>query len=165
MPPARPKIVIAEDEPDIARLVAFKLRAAGYDVLIALDGRQALEVVAREGPDLLLLDAMMPVMDGWEVLARLRADEKSKNLPVILFTAQGQERDQIRGRAGGAQDYIVKPFAVADLLPRVQKWLGSSAESAPPAAPAPPLERREPPAPPPAPPAPPPERSEDELIF
>jgi DNA-binding response OmpR family regulator len=126
------KIVVAEDEVDIARLVAFKLRAAGHDVVIVSDGRAALEAVERERPALLILDAMMPILDGWAVLARLRNDERWRCLPVVILSAQGQEKDRIRGRAAGAQDYIVKPFALADLLPRLERWLGEG--SCPPAA-------------------------------
>ena len=131
------KVVIAEDDMDIARLVAFKLRAAGHECTIAPDGAQALEAVARERPGLLLLDAMMPVMDGWTVLAKLRADERWRKLNVVILTAQGQERDQIRGRAAGAQDYIVKPFSISDFIPRLEKWLREPAAAPPPPPPAP----------------------------
>jgi DNA-binding response OmpR family regulator len=120
---AKGKIMVAEDEADIARLVAFKLKGAGYEVLLAADGEQAMEILQREVPDLLLLDAMMPVMDGWHVLGKIRASERFRKLPVIMFTAQGQERDQIRGRASGAQDFIVKPFAIGELLPRIERLL------------------------------------------
>ena len=117
------KIRVAEDEADIARLVTFKLQSAGYEVVLAADGQQTLAVLAREMPDLLLLDAMMPIMDGWHVLGRIRTDDRYRRMPVIMFTAQGQERDQIRGRAAGAQDFIVKPFAIGELLPRIEKLL------------------------------------------
>ena len=140
--PARGKILVAEDEADIARLVSFKLKAAGYEVEVAADGQQALDMLGREMPDLLLLDAMMPVLDGWHVLGKIRTDERFRRLPVIIFTAQGQERDQIRARAAGAQDFIVKPFAIGDLLPRLEKLL----RARPAAPPRPLVESEDPPA-------------------
>lgn len=171
------KVVVAEDDADIARLVAIKLRTAGHEVTIAENGVLALEACERERPGLLILDACMPVLDGWTVLAKLRQDERFQRLPIVILTAQGQERDRIRGRAGGAQDYIVKPFAIAELVPRLSRWLsGEIDDRTPPPMPLP--DRGEKPvpsaeaaserAPSAAPPPPPPAASpsgKPELIF
>ena len=107
------KIVIAEDEQHIANLVVFKLKREGYDVRWAKDGGEALETIKETKPDLILLDVMMPVMDGFEVLKKIRDDEELKAIPVIILSAKGQEQDIVRGFDSGTDDYIVKPFSPA----------------------------------------------------
>ena len=120
------KIVLAEDEPQIARLIEFKLRKEGYQVTWKENGEEALEAIKAEKPDLVLLDVMMPVMDGYEVLRQIKEDENLKSIPVIMLTARAQERDVVKGIDLGAQDYITKPFHPAELLVQVKRILAKS---------------------------------------
>lgn len=118
------KIVLAEDEPQIARLVEFKLKKEGYQVTWKENGEEALKAIKADKPDLILLDVMMPVMDGYEVLRRLKEDENLRSIPVVMLTARAQERDVVKGIDMGAEDYITKPFHPAELLARVKRILG-----------------------------------------
>ena len=113
------RILLAEDERQIGDMVAFKLSNAGHEVVRVVDGESALAEAARERPDVIILDVMMPVLDGFAVLARLKADPALRAIPVIMLTARGQERDILTGLQGGAADYIVKPFSLKELLARV----------------------------------------------
>ena len=113
------RILLAEDERQIGDMVAFKLANAGHEVVRVVDGESALAEAARERPDVIILDVMMPVLDGFAVLARLKADPALRAIPVIMLTARGQERDILTGLQGGAADYIVKPFSLKELLARV----------------------------------------------
>ncbi len=117
------KIVVAEDEPQIARLIEFKLKKEGYSVTSKENGEEALQAIKEDKPDLILLDIMMPVMGGYEVLRRLKEDENLKNVPVIMLTARAQEKDVVKGIGMGAEDYITKPFHPAELLARVKRIL------------------------------------------
>lgn len=118
------KIVLAEDEPQIARLIEFKLKKEGYSVTWKENGEEALKAIKADKPDLILLDIMMPVMDGYEVLRRLKEDENLKSIPVVMLTARAQEKDVVKGIDMGAEDYITKPFHPAELLARVKRILG-----------------------------------------
>lgn len=118
------KIVLAEDEPQIARLIEFKLKKEGYQVTWKENGEEALKAIKADKPDLILLDVMMPVMDGYEVLRRLKEDENLKSIPVVMLTARAQERDVVKGIDLGAEDYITKPFHPAELLARVKRIVG-----------------------------------------
>lgn len=118
------KIVLAEDEPQIARLIEFKLKKEGYQVTWKENGEEALKAIKADKPDLILLDVMMPVMDGYEVLRRLKEDENLRSIPVVMLTARAQERDVVKGINSGAEDYITKPFHPAELLARVKRILG-----------------------------------------
>ena len=120
------KIVLAEDEPQIARLIEFKLKKEGYEVTWKENGEEALKAIKADKPDLILLDVMMPVMDGYEVLRRLKEDEDLKSIPVIMLTARAQEKDVVKGIGSGAEDYITKPFHPAELLARVKRILGKA---------------------------------------
>src|SRR5262245_31454212 len=113
------KILLAEDEAQIGDMVAFKLANAGHDVVRVADGEAALAAAARERPDIIILDVMMPGLDGFSVLGRLKADPSLRATPVIMLTARGQERDVLSGLQGGAADYVVKPFSLKELLARV----------------------------------------------
>lgn len=117
-------ILVAEDEPQTAQLIEFKLKQHGYNVTIVSNGEQALKMVGVARPALVILDGMMPVMDGFEVLRRLKDDAKTRDLPVIMLTARSRERDVVTGLDLGASDYIVKPFSPAELVARVRKVLG-----------------------------------------
>ncbi len=120
------KIVLAEDEPQIARLIEFKLKKEGYSVTWKENGEEALKAIKEDKPDIILLDIMMPVMGGYEVLRRLKEDENLKSVPVIMLTARAQEKDVVKGIAMGAEDYITKPFHPAELLVRVKRILGKA---------------------------------------
>jgi DNA-binding response OmpR family regulator len=113
------KILVAEDEKQIADMIAFKLTNSGHQVIWAQDGDQAVALAAHELPDLILLDAMMPGLSGFEVLRRLKADPALRAVPVIMVTAKGHERDVLSGLRGGAVDYVVKPFSLKELAARV----------------------------------------------
>jgi DNA-binding response OmpR family regulator len=114
------KILLAEDEKQIADMISFKLTNGGHQMLRAQDGEQALALAGRELPDLILLDAMMPGLGGFEVLRRLKGDSALRSIPVIMVTAKGHERDVLSGLRGGAIDYIVKPFSLKELSARVE---------------------------------------------
>lgn len=113
------RILVAEDEQQIGDMVAFKLVGSGHDVVRVEDGEAALAAVVRERPDVIILDVMMPLLDGFSVLARLKADPHLRAIPVIMLTARGQERDILAGLQGGAADYVVKPFSLKELMARV----------------------------------------------
>lgn len=114
------KILVAEDEKQIADMISFKLTNGGHQVVWAQDGEQAIGLAARERPELILLDAMMPGLNGFEVLRRLKGDPGLRSVPVIMVTAKGHERDVLSGLRGGAVDYIVKPFSLKELSARVE---------------------------------------------
>ena len=119
-------ILIAEDDADIRALVTFRLERAGYEVVAAEDGEEALALIAERKPDLALLDVMMPKLDGLEVTRRIRADEATSRIPVILLTARVQDSDIARGLEAGANDYIKKPFSPQELRARVEAVLAQA---------------------------------------
>ncbi len=117
------KILIADDEPHIRRILEFLLEQAGYRTVCVADGGQALAAVQTERPDLLLLDVMMPHLDGFAVLEQLRQDRETQRLPVIMLTARDESPTRVRGLKGGANDYVAKPFDHEELLVRVANML------------------------------------------
>ena len=120
----QPLVLAADDDEDILDLVAFRLERSGYTVIVARDGEEALELAAKELPDLAVLDVMMPKVDGFEVTRRLRADEATSRMPIILLTARSQDADVQQGFEAGADDYPRKPFSPDELRARVQAILG-----------------------------------------
>jgi len=120
----RPVVLVADDDPDILQLIAFRLERAGYEVVQATDGEQALQLATELHPDLAVLDVMMPKLTGYDVTRRIRADDATKRMPVILLTARVQEADVQRGFEAGADDYLRKPFSPQELRARVQAILG-----------------------------------------
>ncbi len=114
------RILVAEDEKQIADMIAFKLTNSGHQVIRAHDGEQAMKLARLEIPDLIMLDAMMPGLSGFEVLRRLKIDSELRSVPVIMVTAKGHERDVLSGLRGGAVDYVVKPFSLKELAARVE---------------------------------------------
>jgi DNA-binding response OmpR family regulator len=118
------KILVAEDEKQIADMIAFKLTNSGHQVIRAQDGEQAMKLAKRDIPDLIMLDAMMPGLGGFEVLRLLKLDATLRSVPVIMVTAKGHERDVLSGLRGGAVDYVVKPFSLKELAARVELALG-----------------------------------------
>ena len=119
----RQRIVIIEDEADIVEMVRYNLRKDGFEVESFARGREGLEHLRRNPPDLLLLDIMLPDEDGLSICRQLRADERLKELPVVFLTARGEEIDRIVGLEIGADDYVVKPFSPRELVARVKAIL------------------------------------------
>lgn len=126
------KILIVDDEPRYVRLMEANLISDNYEVLKAYNGQQALEIVEDQKPDLVLLDVMMPVLDGFTTCERIR---KFSTVPIIMVTVKGEEKDRVRGLDLGADDYIVKPFSATELLARVRAVLRRAAKPAPMATP------------------------------
>ncbi|HAE84755.1 MAG TPA: DNA-binding response regulator [Ktedonobacter sp.] len=123
MPLKKSMVLTADDDPHLLRLVMRNLEFEGYEVLTASDGKQALELIEAREPDLVLLDVMMPKMDGFTVCQRVR---EFSSVPIIMVTARGQEQDRVRGLDLGADDYLTKPFGVDELLARVRAVLRRS---------------------------------------
>jgi two-component system response regulator VicR len=118
-------ILCIEDEPEMIDLIRLILGRRGFDVVGAAGGKEGLEKVRQEPPDLILLDLMMPDMDGWEVYQQIKADEKTKNIPVIVVTAKAQSIDKVLGlHIAKVDDYIAKPFSPQELLNSVDKVFG-----------------------------------------
>jgi DNA-binding response OmpR family regulator len=117
------RILIVEDEASIFKLVSFRLQHLGHEVIWVQDGGQALEAAREQSPDLILLDVMIPVYDGFQVLKKLKADPVTQLIPVIMLTARGHEKDVVAGIEGGADDYVVKPFSFPELIARVNAAL------------------------------------------
>lgn len=115
------KILAVDDERHIVRLVQVNLERAGYEVVTAFDGKDALEKVASEQPDLVVLDVMMPYMDGFEVLQNLRKNPSTRELPVIMLTAKAQDADVFRGWQSGVDCYLTKPFNPMELISFVKR--------------------------------------------
>ena len=112
------RVLAVDDEPDVLRLVQIKLQKAGFEVLTARDGEEGLNTALAEHPDVVLMDVMMPRMDGFTAAGKIK--EQMQPAPIILMlTAKGQESDVIRGLTGGADDYIIKPFAPRELIARI----------------------------------------------
>ncbi len=122
------RILVVDDEPHIVRLVQVNLEREGYEVLTAYDGVEALEKVAAEKPDMVVLDVMMPRMNGFEVLKKLKADESTRDIPVIMLTAKAQDADVFRGWQSGVDSYLTKPFNPMELLTFVRRIFQSLEE-------------------------------------
>jgi len=120
-PKRKRKILAVDDERHILRLIQVNLEREGYDVALAFDGKDALSKVDSEKPDLIVLDVMMPFMDGFEVLKHLRSAPKTKDIPVIMLTAKAQDADVFRGWASGVDMYLTKPFNPMELLTFVKR--------------------------------------------
>ncbi len=121
-------ILVVDDEPSIGEVVSIYLQQAGYQVTVVQDGQAALDVLARSTPDLVVLDLMLPKVDGLEITRRLRAQG---NVPIIMLTARGEETDRIVGLEMGADDYVVKPFSPRELVSRVKAVLRRSQAAKP----------------------------------
>jgi two-component system phosphate regulon response regulator PhoB len=117
---ARTKIVVIEDEPDIREVLQYNLEREGYKVFACRDGEQGLSLIRTEAPDLLILDLMLPGIDGVEVCRRVKADPVTRAIPVVMVTAKGEESDIVLGLGIGADDYLTKPFSPKELVARVK---------------------------------------------
>jgi len=126
----KPTILVADDEPSIVLSLQVLLQRAGFEVRIARDGDEALRSVDAFTPDLILLDAMMPKRDGFDVCQTLRANPAWRDLPIIMLTAKSRDVERQKGIALGATDYITKPFSTRDLVAIVRRHLGIQAEPA-----------------------------------
>jgi two-component system alkaline phosphatase synthesis response regulator PhoP len=124
-----PKILIVDDEPHILELVRFNLEATGLKVIEALDGTEAISLTQSEKPDLVILDLMLPGIDGLEVCRRLRSERETKDISIIMLTARGEEIDRILGLEIGADDYITKPFSPRELVARVKAVLRRASQT------------------------------------
>jgi two-component system alkaline phosphatase synthesis response regulator PhoP len=127
------RILIVEDDPDIAELVARYLDKAGFTAERAASGRDALQAIAARPPDLLILDLMLPQVDGLEICRRVRASEATASLPIIMLTARAEESERIVGLELGADDYLAKPFSPSELVARVRALLRRAQRGASPA--------------------------------
>ena len=132
-PPPAPaeRILVVDDEPEIVALVAYHLAKAGYRVSTASNGEDALDAARREHPDLIVLDLMLPGMSGFDILEQLRAEEGTRDVAVLMLTARREEPDRIRGLELGADDYLTKPFSLAELVLRVGAILRRAGTTAP----------------------------------
>jgi len=120
------KILVVEDEAELTGAIQIRLEQAGYEVLIAYDGQEALEKARTENPDLIVLDLMLPKIDGYKVCRMLKFDEKYKKIPVVMLTARAQEKDENLGYEVGADAFITKPFKYQVLLAKIAELLGES---------------------------------------
>ena len=118
-----PHVLVVEDEDSLATLLQYNLQKEGYEVALAGDGEEALLMVDERLPDLVVLDWMLPKVSGVEVCRRLRARPETRNLPIIMLTARGEESDRVRGLDTGADDYLVKPFSMTELTARIRAVL------------------------------------------
>ena len=117
------KILVVDDEINITQILQFSIGAEGYEVITAQNGEEAIDKARREQPDLIILDIMMPRIDGYEACRILKANPMTKNIPVVLLTAKGRDIDKRLGQEVGAIDYIVKPFSPNKLIDRIHKLL------------------------------------------
>jgi len=118
------KILVIDDERDLVETLTYRLEAFGYEVLTAYDGQEGLDKAREERPDLILLDVMMPKMDGYQVCRMLKFDEEFKSIPIIMLTARGQDSDRETGETVGADEYVTKPFEANDLTNKIKELLG-----------------------------------------
>ncbi len=123
---AKGKILVVDDEVNITQILEFSIGAEGYEVITAANGEEAIDKARREQPDLIILDIMMPKIDGYEACRILKANPLTKNIPVVLLTAKGRDIDKRLGYEVGATDYIVKPFSPNKLVDRIHQLLVGS---------------------------------------
>ena len=120
----QPRILICDDDPVILRLLQVNLELEGYEVLLAHDGEEAYRVASKEVPDLIILDIMMPKMDGYQAVEALKENEDTAGVPVVFLSAKAQQSDIDRGLKHGVSDYVTKPFDPSELLEVVQRLIG-----------------------------------------
>ncbi len=117
------KILVVDDEVDLVETIRFPLEMEGFNVLVSYNGDDALNQARKENPDLILLDLMLPKLDGYKVCRLLKFDERYKHIPILMLTAKTQEKDKLIGRETGANEYITKPFDIDDLMKKVKVYL------------------------------------------
>ncbi len=121
----RKKVLIVDDQPSIVTTLTFQVQNAGYDVLTASNGELALKILMEQMPDLVLMDVMMPKMNGWEVCRRIRSIESMKELPIFVVTSLHGDAETAIAKNSGANEFLVKPIKTDDLVKRLRKYLGS----------------------------------------
>ncbi len=117
------KILIVDDEVDLVETVSFPLEMEGFNVLVSYNGEDALKQARKENPDLIILDLMLPKLDGYKVCRLLKFDERYKHIPILMLTAKTQEKDKLLGKETGADEYITKPFDMDELIAKVKSYL------------------------------------------
>src|SRR4030043_1779245 len=117
------KILLVDDEVDLVKTIKFSLELEGYKVLVSYNGEDALNQSRKENPDLILLDIMLPKLDGYKVCRLLKFDEQHKHIPILMMTAKTQEKDKLMGKETGANEYITKPFDMEELMEKVKTYL------------------------------------------
>ncbi len=125
------KVLVVDDEEHIVELIKFNLENNGYDVITAFDGKQALEKAKEEMPDLIILDLMLPIIDGIDVCKKIKNNDGTENIPIIMLTAKSEEADKVIGLEIGADDYMTKPFSVRELMARIKAVLRRSGDIKP----------------------------------
>ena len=125
------KILIVDDEPDVVAVVQGRLVSAGYEVTVMADGQQALECVKKHPPDLMVLDVMLPTLNGYEVCTMIKQDIRYRAIPVVMLTARTEEKDVRLGRECGADAYLLKPFQANELMQTIQALLRSGSGERP----------------------------------
>ena len=126
----RKRVLVVDDEKDLVDLISYNLQRNGYDAVTAYDGNTAIELATREPPDLIVLDLMLPGLDGTEVARRLKADSRTQHVPIVMLTAKAEETDVVVGLTLGADDYVTKPFSMKILLARLNTVLRRSEPAA-----------------------------------
>ncbi len=122
---SKSRILLVDDEPDIIETISFMLQSRDYLVSIASGGQEGIDKAKTEHPDLLLLDIMMPDVNGYDVCMKLKSDEDTKDIPIIMLTAKGESEAVLKSHSIGADDYVVKPFSLPTLLSKLKKFLGN----------------------------------------
>jgi two-component system alkaline phosphatase synthesis response regulator PhoP len=117
------KILVVDDEVDLVETLRFPLEMEGFNVLVSYNGEDALSQARKENPDLILLDLMLPKLDGYKVCRLLKFDERYKHIPILMLTAKTQEKDKLLGKETGANEYITKPFDIDELMKKVKAYL------------------------------------------
>jgi two-component system alkaline phosphatase synthesis response regulator PhoP len=117
------KILVVDDEVDLVETIRFPLEMEGFNVLVSYNGEDALNQARKESPDLILLDLMLPKLDGYKVCRLLKFDERYKHIPILMLTAKTQEKDKLLGKETGADEYITKPFDIDELMKKVKAYL------------------------------------------
>ena len=123
-------ILLVDDEPDLVQMVSVRLKAAGYNVAVAYDGQQALDYVKQTRPDMIILDLLLPKLDGYKVCRLLKFDERTKGIPILIFTARAQVEDVTLATECGADAYLTKPFEAKTLLSKIQDLVGLGKKNA-----------------------------------
>lgn len=123
------RLLLVDDEPDLVQMVSVRLKAAGYEVSTAYDGQEALEKVKESHPDLMILDLMLPKLDGYKVCRLLKLDERTRGIPILIFTARAQVEDVTLATECGADAYLTKPFEAKVLLGKLQELLAAAGKA------------------------------------
>lgn len=118
------KILLIEDEKDLVKTIAFRLESKGYTAITAYDGQEGLDKARKEKPDLIILDLMLPKIDGYKVCALLKGDSRYSKIPIIIFTARAQDEDMKMGKEAGAEAYMTKPFDPEALFAKIEELIG-----------------------------------------